>query len=86
VRTWELYLPLLDFREPRSKHAENGATLFLTDATDLDAACRELPTYGLTLQSAQLGNRPKNTVALSDAEREEVEAFLEAIDAEMMVN
>jgi YebC/PmpR family DNA-binding regulatory protein len=62
--------------------AENGATLFLTDASDLDAVCRLLPTYGYTVQSAQLGYRPKNPLALSDAEREEVEAFLEAIDAD----
>jgi YebC/PmpR family DNA-binding regulatory protein len=62
--------------------AEEGATLFLTDPTDLDAVCRALPTYGFTVQSAQLGYRAKNPVALSDAEREEVEAFLEAIDAD----
>ncbi len=61
---------------------EEGATLFLTDATDLDAVCRALPAHGFTVQSAQLGYRPKNTVTLSDAEREEVEAFLEAIDAD----
>ena len=62
--------------------AENGATLFLTDATDLDAVCRALPAYGFTVLSAQLGYRPKNTVTLSEAEREEVEAFLEALDAD----
>lgn len=62
--------------------AENGATLFLTDATDLDAVCRALPAYGFTVQSAQLGYLPKNAVALNDAEREEVVAFLEAIDAD----
>jgi len=62
--------------------AENGTTLFLTDATDLDAVCRALPAHGFTVQSAQLGYRPKNTVKLNDAEREEVEAFLEAIDAD----
>jgi YebC/PmpR family DNA-binding regulatory protein len=61
---------------------EDGATLFLTDPTDMDAVCRALPNYGFTVQSAQLGYRPKNTVTLSDAEREEVEAFLEAIDAD----
>ncbi len=61
---------------------EEGATLFLTDATDLDAVCKALPAHGFTVQSAQLGYRPKNTVTLSDAEREEVEAFLEAIDAD----
>ena len=62
--------------------AENGATLFLTDPTDLDAVCRALPTYGFTVQTAVLGYRPKNPVTLNDAEREEVEAFLEAIDAD----
>jgi YebC/PmpR family DNA-binding regulatory protein len=62
--------------------AENGATLFLTDPTDLDAVCRALPAYGFTVQSAQLGYRPKNPVVVNNAEREEVEAFLEAIDAD----
>jgi YebC/PmpR family DNA-binding regulatory protein len=62
--------------------ADEGATLFLTDPTDLDAVCRALPAYGFTVQSAQLGYRPKNPVTLSDAEREEVEAFLEVIDAD----
>jgi YebC/PmpR family DNA-binding regulatory protein len=62
--------------------AENGAALFLTDASDLDAVYRALPTYGFTVQSAQLGYRPKNTVTLNDVEREEVEAFLDAIDAD----
>lgn len=62
--------------------AEEGASLFLTDPTDLDAVCRALPTYGFSVQSAQLGYRPKNPVVLGDAEREEVEAFLEAIDAD----
>jgi len=60
--------------------AEEGVTLFLTDPTDLDAVCRALPAYGFTVQTAQLGYRSKNPVSLSDAEREEVEAFLEAID------
>lgn len=61
--------------------AEEGATLFFTDVTDLDAVCRALPEQGFTVQSAQLGYRPKNPVtSLSAAEREEVEAFLEAID------
>jgi len=62
--------------------AEDGATLFITDSTDLDAVCRALPTHGFSVQSAQLGYRPKNMVVLNDAEREEVEAFLEAIDAD----
>jgi YebC/PmpR family DNA-binding regulatory protein len=62
--------------------ADEDATLFLTDPTDLDAVCRALPAYGFTVQSARLGYRPKNPVTLSSAEREEVEAFLEAIDAD----
>ena len=62
--------------------AENGTTLFLTDPTDLDAVCRALPTHGFTVQTATLGYRPKNPVTLNDAEREEVEAFLEAVDAD----
>ena len=62
--------------------AQNGATLFLTDPTDLDAVARALPNHGFTVQSAQLGYRPKNPVTLGDAERAEVEEFLEAIDAD----
>lgn len=62
--------------------SEEGATLFITDATDLDAVCRALPAQGFTVQSAQLGYRAKNPVKLNDAEREEVEAFLEAMDAD----
>ncbi len=61
--------------------ADNGATLFLSDVTDLDAVCRALPAQGFTVLSAQLGYRPKNPMTLSDAEMEEVEAFLDAIDA-----
>ncbi|EWC41355.1 YebC/PmpR family DNA-binding transcriptional regulator [Pseudomonas stutzeri] len=61
--------------------AEEGATLFITEPTDLDAVCKALPEYGFTVQSAQLGYRPKNPVSLSASELEEVEAFLEAIDA-----
>ena len=62
--------------------AENGATLFLSDPSDLDAVSRALPAHGFTVQSAQLGYRPKNPVTLDDAARAEVEAFLEAVDAD----
>lgn len=61
--------------------ADDGATLFITEPTDLDAVCKALPEFGFTVQAAQLGYRPKNPVSLSGAELEEVEAFLEAIDA-----
>ncbi len=62
--------------------AENGAMLFLTDPSDLDAVSRALSGYGFVVQSAQLGYRPKNPVTLDDAARAEVEAFLEAVDAD----
>lgn len=61
---------------------EEGATLFLTDPADLDAVSRALPNFGFAVQSAQLGYKPRNPVTLGDAERAEVEAFLEAIDAD----
>ena len=62
--------------------ADEGATLFVTDITDLDAVCRALPAQGFTVVSAQIGYRPKNPVTLGDTERAEVEEFLEAIDAD----
>ncbi|WP_395055388.1 YebC/PmpR family DNA-binding transcriptional regulator [Polaromonas sp.] len=63
---------------------EEGTTLFLSDATDLDIVSRALPAQGFTVLSAKLGYKPKNPVdpgSLSAAELEEVEAFLAAIDA-----
>ena len=62
--------------------AENGVTLFLTEPSDLDAVARALPAHGFTVQSAELRYRPKNPVTLGAAERAEVEAFLEAVDAD----
>jgi YebC/PmpR family DNA-binding regulatory protein len=62
---------------------EEGATIFLTDATDLDLVSRALPTHGFTVLSAKLGYKPKNPIdpaSLSAADLEEVEAFLAAID------
>lgn len=60
----------------------DGATVFYTAPADLDAVSRALPTHGFTVQSAQLGYRPKNPVTLDDTARAEVEAFLKAIDAD----
>lgn len=63
---------------------EEGITLFLTDAVDLDLVSRALPAQGFSVLSAKLGYKPKNPVdpaTLSAAELEEVEAFLAAIDA-----
>ena len=62
--------------------SEEGASLFITDITDLDAVCKALPNFGFSVTSAQLGYRPKNAVTLNDAERAEVEEFLEAIDSD----
>jgi YebC/PmpR family DNA-binding regulatory protein len=61
--------------------SEEGATLFITDVTDLDTVCKALPAQGFTVVSAQLGYRPKNPVTIAnETELEEVQAFLEAID------
>ncbi len=68
-----------DFEAPD----EDGATLFLTDPTDLDLVSRALPQHGFTVLSAKLGYKPKNPVdpaSLSAEALEEVEAFLAAID------
>jgi transcriptional/translational regulatory protein YebC/TACO1 len=62
--------------------SEDGATMFYTEPADLDAVCRALPNFGFAVQSAQLGYKAKNPVSLSEAEREEVEAFLEAMDSD----
>ena len=62
---------------------EEGATTFLTDATDLDLVSRALPAHGFKVLSAKLGYKAKNPVnpaTLSAGELEEVEAFLAAID------
>jgi YebC/PmpR family DNA-binding regulatory protein len=62
---------------------EEGTTLFLTDATDLDIVSRALPEHGFKVLSAKLGYKAKNPVdpaSLSPQALEEVEAFLMALD------
>ncbi|RYF73852.1 MAG: YebC/PmpR family DNA-binding transcriptional regulator [Comamonadaceae bacterium] len=62
---------------------EEGSTLFLTAAADLDLVSKALPEHGFTVLSAKLGYKPKNPVdpgTLSAEELEEVESFLAAID------
>ncbi|WNZ76711.1 YebC/PmpR family DNA-binding transcriptional regulator [Pseudomonas sp. P105] len=60
---------------------EDGATLFLTDPSDLDAVQKALPEQGFTVLSAKLGYQPKNPVSgLTDEQMAEVEAFLEVLD------
>jgi YebC/PmpR family DNA-binding regulatory protein len=63
---------------------EDGVTLFLTDAADLDLVSRALPAQGFSVLSAKLGYKPKNPVnpaSLDAVQLEEVETFLAAIDA-----
>ena len=63
---------------------EEGTTMFLTDHADLDLVSRALPAQGFTVLSAKLGYKAKNPIdpaTLSAADMEEVEAFLDAIDA-----
>ena len=62
---------------------EEGTTLFLTDAADLDVVSRALPAHGFTVLSAKLGYKAKNPVdpaSLSAEALDEVESFLAAID------
>lgn len=61
---------------------EEGVTVFYSDPAEMDAVARALTHYGFVVQSAQLGYRPKNPLKLAQSERTEVEAFLEAIDAD----
>jgi YebC/PmpR family DNA-binding regulatory protein len=61
--------------------AEEGATLFLTETTDVDAVQKALPEQGFTVISAKIGYIAKNPVTLTDdTQMAEVEAFLDAID------
>ena len=60
--------------------SDEGATLFMTEPTDLDAVCKALPEFGFIVNSAQLGYRSKNPVSLSGTQLEEVEAFLDALN------
>jgi YebC/PmpR family DNA-binding regulatory protein len=62
--------------------ADEGAFRFYTDAGDVDVVSRALAASGWTVSAAQLGWRPKTPVALDPAARAEVEAFLEALDAD----
>ena len=61
--------------------ADDGATLFITEASDLDSVQKALPEQGFTVLSAKLGYKRKNPVSgLSDEQMAEVEAFLEGLD------
>ena len=59
---------------------DEGSTIFITDATDVDVVCKALPEFGFTVESAKIGYRAKNPVTLSGEALEEVENFLAAMD------
>lgn len=61
---------------------EDNDVVFLTETTDLDAVSKALPQFGFTVNSARLVYRANNPVSVDNAARAEVEAFLEAIDAD----
>ncbi len=62
--------------------ADDGATRFFTEPTDLDAVTKALGAAGWTVTSAVIGWKAKNPVALDDAARAEVEAWLGDLDAD----
>ena len=62
--------------------ADEGSFRFYTDAGDVDTVNKALTAAKWTVTSASLGWRPKNPVSLSADARAEVEAFLEALDAD----
>jgi YebC/PmpR family DNA-binding regulatory protein len=59
--------------------SEDGARFF-TDPTDVDIVSKALASAGWVVTSAKLGYRAKNPVAVDDAARAEVEAFLSDLD------
>ncbi len=60
--------------------AEEGATRFFTEPTDLDAVTRALDAQRWSVHSSALAWKAKNPVQLEAPARGEVEAFLESLD------
>jgi YebC/PmpR family DNA-binding regulatory protein len=69
-----------DVETLESAQPEQSAGRFYTDCVDLDKVTRALREAGWSVTSSDIGYRPKDTVELDDAQREEVESFLEALD------
>lgn len=62
---------------------DDGDIVFLTELEDLDLVSKALPEFGFSVNTARLVYRANNPVALTDeAALAEVEAFLDAIDAD----
>jgi len=57
-----------------------GGFRFYTEPADLDAVAKALSARGWTVATMRLGWRARNPVALDDAARVEVEAFLTELD------
>jgi len=61
---------------------EDGASSFITAPDQLDAVGKALTGRGWTLQSSALVWLPNNPLPLDDAQRAEVEAWLDTMDAD----
>ena len=62
---------------------DEGTTLFINDAADLDLVSRALPAQGFNVLSAKLGYKPKNPMdpaSLGAEAMAEVEEFLATVD------
>jgi YebC/PmpR family DNA-binding regulatory protein len=59
---------------------DDGATSFYTQPTDVDSVAKALAERGWQVEKFSLVWKAKNPIAVSDAERAEVEAFLSALD------
>ncbi len=59
---------------------EDGGTRFFTEPNDVDVVSKALESRKWNVTAVQLIWKAKNPVALDDAQRTEVESFLEAID------
>ncbi len=62
--------------------ADEGATLFKTAPTEVAAVAKALEERGWNVSSSRIGYVPKNPVSLEGEALEEVEAFLEGLDAD----
>jgi len=60
----------------------DGSVTFYSGATEVDLVSKALAERGWTVTSAKQIWKAKNPVALDDAKRSEVEAFLEAVDGD----
>lgn len=62
--------------------ADDGHTRFITEPAEVDVVSRALTAASWTVSSQALVYIAKNPVSLDDTARAEVEAFLEALDAD----